>query len=44
MMVQYRGIKGNSVDQWKQPGIVTVLEPGAYKTGAVKAPYQDAKN
>jgi branched-chain amino acid transport system substrate-binding protein len=44
MMVQYGGVKGNSVDQWKQPGIVTVLEPGPYKTGAVKAPFQDAKN
>ena len=44
MMVQYNGIKGNSIDQWKQPGVITVLEPGAYKTGAVKAPYQDAKH
>jgi branched-chain amino acid transport system substrate-binding protein len=44
MMVQYNGIKGNSVDQWKQPGVVTVLEPGPYKTGAVKAPYQDSKH
>ena len=44
MMVQYNGIKGNSIDQWKQPGVVTVLEPGPYKTGSVKAPFQDAKN
>ena len=44
MMVQYNGIKGNAIDQWKQPGVVTVLEPGPYKTGAVKAPYQDAKH
>jgi branched-chain amino acid transport system substrate-binding protein len=44
MMVQYSGIKGNSVDQWKQPGIVTVLEPGSYRTGSVRAPFQDAKN
>ena len=43
MMVQYRGIKGNSVDQWKKPGVVTVLEPGSYKTGSVKTPYQEAK-
>lgn len=43
MMVQYRGIKGNSVEQWKKPGVVTVLEPGPYKTGSVKTPYQEAK-
>jgi branched-chain amino acid transport system substrate-binding protein len=44
MMVQFGGIKGNTIDQWKQPGVVTVLEPGPYKTGAVRAPFQDAKN
>jgi branched-chain amino acid transport system substrate-binding protein len=44
MMVQFGGIKGNDAEQWKRPGLVTVLEPGPYKTGAVKAPYQDAKN
>ena len=44
MMVQFGGIKGNSIDQWKQPGVVTVLDPGPYKTGAVRAPFQDAKN
>jgi len=44
MMVQFGGIKGNGIDQWKQPGVVTVLDPGPYKTGAVRAPFQDAKN
>jgi branched-chain amino acid transport system substrate-binding protein len=44
MMVQFGGIKGNSIDQWKQRGVVTVLEPGPYKTGAVRAPFQDAKH
>ena len=44
MMVQFGGIKGNSIDQWKQPGVVTVLDPGPYKTGTVRAPFQDAKN
>jgi len=44
MMVQFSGIKGNDPEQWKKPGLVTVLEPGPYKTGAVKAPYQDAKH
>jgi branched-chain amino acid transport system substrate-binding protein len=44
MMVQFNGIKGNDPEQWKKPGLVTVLEPGPYKTGTVKAPYQDAKH
>jgi branched-chain amino acid transport system substrate-binding protein len=44
MMVQYKGITGNGVDQWKKSGVVTVLEPGPYKTGSVKTPFQDAKN
>jgi hypothetical protein len=44
MMVQFGGIKGNSIDQWKQPGVVTVLDPGSYKTGSVRAPFQDSKN
>ena len=40
MMVQFHGITGNSIDQWKKPGALTVLEPTAYKTGHVKAPFQ----
>jgi len=44
MMVQFGGIKGNGVEQWKQPGVLTVLEPGPYKTGSVRAPFQDSKN
>jgi branched-chain amino acid transport system substrate-binding protein len=44
MMVQFNGIKGNDPEQWKKPGLVTVLEPATYKTGTVKAPYQDAKH
>jgi branched-chain amino acid transport system substrate-binding protein len=43
MMVQYHGISGNSVDQWKKPGALTVLEPSEYKTGGLKAPFQDAR-
>jgi branched-chain amino acid transport system substrate-binding protein len=43
MMVQFHGISGNGIDQWKKPGVLTVLEPAAYKTGQVKAPFQDAR-
>jgi branched-chain amino acid transport system substrate-binding protein len=41
MTVQYQGISGNALDQWKKPGRVTVLYPPEYKTGAVKAPYHE---
>lgn len=41
LTVQYHGIVGNDLAQWTKPGRVTVLAPSAYKTGAVKTPYQD---
>ena len=41
MTVQYHGITGNDLDQWKKPGRVTVLTPAPYKTGNVATPFQD---
>ncbi|HEX5863805.1 MAG TPA: amino acid ABC transporter substrate-binding protein [Casimicrobiaceae bacterium] len=41
LTVQYQGIAGNDLEQWKKPGHVTVLYPPSYATGTVKAPYQD---
>ena len=43
MTVQYDGIAGNDVDQWKKPGHVTVLYPPDYKTGTVRAPFYAEK-
>jgi branched-chain amino acid transport system substrate-binding protein len=43
LTVQYGGISGNDLDQWKRPGRVTILYPPEYKTGALKVPYQDNK-
>lgn len=43
MMVQFNGIAGNDVEQFRQPGKVTVLYPREYRTGDVKAPYHDHK-
>jgi branched-chain amino acid transport system substrate-binding protein len=40
LAVQYHGIAGNDLAQWKQPGHVTVLAPAAYRTGEVTTPYQ----
>ena len=41
LAVQYKGITGNDLDQWKKSGHVTVLAPPAYKTGDVATPFQD---
>ena len=41
LAVQYKGIVGNDLDQWKKPGHVIVLTPAPYKTGNVATPYQD---
>jgi len=41
MTVQYHGITGNDLEQWKKPGRVTVLTPAPYKTGNVATPFQD---
>src|SRR5256886_2838451 len=39
MTVQYHGIAGNDLEQWKKPGHVTVIAPAQYKTGTLVAPY-----
>jgi branched-chain amino acid transport system substrate-binding protein len=41
LAVQYKGIVGNDLDQWKKPGHVTVLSPAGYKTGNVATPYHE---
>jgi branched-chain amino acid transport system substrate-binding protein len=43
LTVQYHSVVGNDLEQWMRPGHVTVLYPATYKTGDVKAPYQDNK-
>jgi branched-chain amino acid transport system substrate-binding protein len=42
IIVQFRGIKSGSVDEFKDPKKVVVLYPPAYKTGKLAYPY-DAK-
>jgi branched-chain amino acid transport system substrate-binding protein len=43
LQVQYHGIKGNSLDQFKGMETQTVLTPGKWKTGNVIYPYEKAK-
>jgi branched-chain amino acid transport system substrate-binding protein len=42
LYVQYGGITGNGVDEWRKPGKMTVLSPKDYVTGKLKEPWQDA--
>jgi branched-chain amino acid transport system substrate-binding protein len=41
LAVQYHGIAGNDLEQWKKPGHVVVLTPAQYRTGNVATPFQD---
>ena len=43
LTVQYHGINGNDLDQWRRAGHVKVLAPGEYKTGTVASPFQDSR-
>ncbi|HZC95505.1 MAG TPA: branched-chain amino acid ABC transporter substrate-binding protein, partial [Bradyrhizobium sp.] len=41
--VQFRNVKPNDVEQFKDPGTEVILWPEALKTGEVIYPYGDAK-
>jgi branched-chain amino acid transport system substrate-binding protein len=43
IFVQYRGITGNDLEQFKKPGTAVVLAPARYKSGDIVAPYSDIK-
>jgi branched-chain amino acid transport system substrate-binding protein len=42
LYVQYRGIKGHDLEEWKQPGRAPVIWPAAFKTGQLVHPYDQA--
>ena len=44
IFVQYRGVTGNDLDQFKKPGTQVVLYPDEYKSGEIEAPYSDIKH
>jgi branched-chain amino acid transport system substrate-binding protein len=44
LYVQYRGIKGNDLDQWKQPGHAVVVWPASLKSGEHKYPYDQNRD
>ena len=41
--VQYHGIKGHDVEQFRGPSTVTILAPDKYKTGDIIYPYTKAR-
>jgi len=43
ILVQYRGITGNDLEQFKKPGTAVVVAPAQYKSGDIVAPYTDIK-
>ncbi|MFZ5780038.1 MAG: amino acid ABC transporter substrate-binding protein [Pseudomonadota bacterium] len=43
MAVQFQGIKGNDVDQFKDPKTEVILWPAKYKTGNIIYPYDPTK-
>jgi len=43
IFVQYRGITGNDLEQFKKPGTAVVVAPAQFKSGDVMAPYSEIK-
>jgi branched-chain amino acid transport system substrate-binding protein len=41
--VQYHGIKGNALDQFKGMNVQTILGPSQFATGKMIYPYEKAK-
>jgi branched-chain amino acid transport system substrate-binding protein len=44
LFVQYQGVKGNDVDQFRQPGRQVILYPPELKSGNFLYPYADARH
>lgn len=40
---QFRGIKGNGVEQFKNPDTLAIITPGEYKSGTVIYPFEKAR-
>jgi len=43
LMVQLRGIKGNDLEQFRNPGHQVILDPPSLKTGDLAGPYNAAR-
>jgi branched-chain amino acid transport system substrate-binding protein len=43
LQVQFQGVKGNDIEQFKSPSTEVILAPAAYASGKVIFPYAEAK-
>jgi branched-chain amino acid transport system substrate-binding protein len=43
LMTQFQGIKGNDIEQFKNPSTEVVLDPSEYKSGKIEYPYAAKK-
>jgi branched-chain amino acid transport system substrate-binding protein len=43
LFVQYHGIKGNDLDQFRDDARITILYPSQFKTGEAIWPYNNAR-
>lgn len=43
LLIQYRGIVGNDIEQFKLPGKQVILDPVAYKSGELATPFEPIK-
>ena len=39
LMVQFQGLTGNDLDQFKDPKKTVILDPPAFKSGSVEYPF-----
>ena len=44
LYVQYQGVVGNDIEQFKQAGKQVILYPPRFKSGDVKVPFVSMKN
>jgi branched-chain amino acid transport system substrate-binding protein len=43
LLVQYRGIEGNDIEQFKLPGKQVIVDPPAFKSGELVTPFEPIK-
>jgi branched-chain amino acid transport system substrate-binding protein len=43
LTVQYQGVKGHDLEQFEKPGETPILDPSAFKTGALQYPFVSGK-
>jgi branched-chain amino acid transport system substrate-binding protein len=44
LLVQYRDVKGNGIEQFEKPGTQVIVYPPKYKSGEMETPYDSSKS